>query len=225
MPAPGFRFKIGPFPVTVHWSFFLLVLIGAFSGSSLQSIVIWGMAVFISLILHELGHAMAANRYGFQPSIELMTFGGLTRYAVTRPLHTRQQLLIQSAGVMVGFTFAAMLFAFIRLAPSVLLPPIILELLSQLILINLIWGIFNLLPMLPMDGGQIMRSLWLWRKPLDQRTPLIISIVVGVLVAGLALWLRQTWILMIVLWLTFQNISSLNSPYPPSPRFDDYSRL
>ena len=76
------------------------------------------------------------------------------------------------------------------------------------------------MPILPLDGGNIMRNLYQWRiKPYDERTPLIISIVFGVLVIIAALWMRQLYLALIVGFLTFRNYTLLNRGSFADPMF------
>lgn len=211
----GFRlkFQIGSIPVTIHWSFFLLVLIGALGGDLLYALV-WALAVSVTLIVHEMAHALMAKYYGQLPAVTLYAMGGLTSFGSLFRMTNQQNILMTAAGPFAGFTLAALLYGFAYFArlSGVMITGFAASLLSMLIYINLVWGVINLVPMLPLDGGQIMRHLWLWLKnPLDERTPLVISLVVGVIVIAICVYLRMTWLLLITLWITFQNFTRLRS--------------
>ncbi|HSO11633.1 MAG TPA: hypothetical protein VLT51_04610, partial [Anaerolineales bacterium] len=71
------RFSIAGIPVRVHPLFWLIALLLGSSGA-LVEIPIWILVVFVSILVHELGHALAFRRYGIQSHIVLHAMGGLT---------------------------------------------------------------------------------------------------------------------------------------------------
>ncbi len=208
----GLNFQIFHFPVRVHYSFFLVaILLGLFAGNILL-IALWVLIVFFSILLHELGHAVAAEYYGRSPRIELKSMGGLTvstRYSL---LSYPKEILISFAGPLVGFIFGGLLFILLRF-----IGPIDNEYLrfivAQLLWVNIGWGIINLIPILPLDGGHIMRNAYHWlRNPYDDRTPLMISIIFGVLVIiAVLIFMGRGGIYLALLtgWLTFNNYMAL----------------
>jgi membrane-associated protease RseP (regulator of RpoE activity) len=86
---------------------------------------------------------------------------------------------------------------------------------NQLLWVNIGWGIFNLIPILPLDGGSIMRNLYHWlRSPYDDRTPYIISIVFGIITVLIAVFvLRQLYIALLMGLLTYNNYTALRRGY------------
>jgi membrane-associated protease RseP (regulator of RpoE activity) len=111
-----------------------------------------------------------------------------------------------------GFILGGLLFVLYRLlAPieSNLLNFII----SQLLWVNVGWGVLNLIPIMPLDGGSIMRNLYHWLKnPYDERTPLKISIGFGILaVIAAVVFLRSSglYLAMLLGWLTLNNYMTL----------------
>jgi len=144
------RFRLGPFPVVVEPTFWLLSLFLA-SGLSWLSLA-WAAIVFASVLVHELGHAVAARRFGSPASIRLYALGGLTSY---RQLPSRKQrILVSLAGPGAGFVLGLLV-----LALHLLLPPARPWALSvtvrALLWVNFGWGVVNLLPVPPLDGGQV----------------------------------------------------------------------
>ena len=178
------RFQIFGIPVRVHPFFWLVVVLLGISGGAKTppvQLLLWVGCVFISILIHELGHAAAALAHGWRPWITLYGFGGLASYQPTRH-DARSQILISLAGPGAGFLFIALVMAIVQasghgvqLFPdphlSFLFPPwatfapfetmnvnVLVFFLWQ---INILWGLLNLLPIYPLDGGQIMRELCL----------------------------------------------------------------
>ena len=206
-------FSIGRFPVRVHWSFLLIALLIGLNVSNLLYTLSWVVVVFVSVLLHELGHAVVAERYGLFPSIQLHSMGGLTIFSRTRRLTHLQEIVLSLAGPFFGFVLGGLVFALTLTLNNI--PLFLGYVLSQLLWVNIGWGVINLVPMLPLDGGQVMRSLWQWvRNPFDERTPLLISIVVGVLAVAAGLWFRQTWLAILAAWFTYNNFTRLQGGRP-----------
>jgi Zn-dependent protease len=115
------------------------------------------VALLGSIVLHELGHALMARQYGIQTAdITLYVFGGVARLE-RMPRSSGPELLIALAGPTVNFAIVAILGTVLILANIVGLPSI--PLISALLTMNLGLGLFNLLPVFPMDGGRVFRAL------------------------------------------------------------------
>ena len=120
------HFRIGRIPGRVHWSFWLFTtLLGVVDPhASVVSVSLWIAAVFISIVVHELGHALAARAYGMAPRIVLYGMGGL---AVFRPVRKSwiSRVLIAAAGPGAGFLLAGLVVALgVALGYSVRLDPL-----------------------------------------------------------------------------------------------------
>lgn len=127
------------------------------------------LAVFGSVILHELGHALTARRFGIVTrDITLLPIGGMARLE-RMPERPSQEMLVAVAGPLVSFALAAVL-GFVGWALN--LTPI-----GEVARINLMLGTFNLLPAFPMDGGRILRAGLAWRG--DPRRATRIAVTVG----------------------------------------------
>ncbi len=167
-------FKIGRLagiPVYVHATFFLIFawvalqahpkggMAGVLSGS------LFVAALFACVVLHELGHALAARRYGIVTrDITLLPIGGLARLE-RMPRDPKQELVVALAGPAVNVVIAAGIFVLLRLAGQ--MPPLE-ELerpfdpgsfLARLMVVNVFLVVFNMLPAFPMDGGRVLRAL------------------------------------------------------------------
>ena len=146
--------------VFIHWTF-LILLVWVFAmrlgaGESLLAAaqaVGFILALFGCVFLHELGHALAASRYGIKTrDITLLPIGGIARLE-RMPRDPKQELVVALAGPAVNIAIAAALFAFLFfIRPGALL-------LSQLMWVNLFLVAFNLVPAFPMDGGRVLRAL------------------------------------------------------------------
>lgn len=203
------NFKLFGFPVRVHFSFWIMSLLLGLSLRYPLYILMWVAVVFVSVLLHELGHAVIAARYGRYPWIELRSMGGATMSARNTMLTHGQEILLSLAGPLSGFALGGVVFLLSRLLPLGT-PAFVRVLVNLLMWVNIGWGIFNLVPILPLDGGNVMRHLWLWLKnPYDESTPLKISIGFGVLAIGAAIYFGMIWIAILGAWLTYSNYMAL----------------
>ncbi len=164
MRREGFSLRMGSvagIPIRLHGS--LLAAIGLFlvlrptpGLSGVAMVLLGAVALFGSVLAHELGHALAARRLGLRTAdISLYPFGGIARL-VDLPRTARQELIVAVAGPLVSAALAGLSLLLALLAgPSGALRGG-LELLAG---INLTLTLFNLLPALPMDGGRVLRAL------------------------------------------------------------------
>lgn len=153
--------------VRVHVTFFLLLFWVAAAylaeGSAAKAIgaITFFCALFACVVLHELGHAMAARRFGIHtPDITLLPIGGLARLERI-PESPRQELIIALAGPMVNVIIAAALYVILGGFPELNIGFDIAEpgaILPNLLLVNLWLVIFNMIPAFPMDGGRVLRA-------------------------------------------------------------------
>jgi stage IV sporulation protein FB len=203
--SAAWQFQLFNFPVRVHLSFFLVALFLGFSIGLNLFLLLWVLIVFFSVLLHELGHAIVAEYYGRSPRIELTTMGGLTISTRNSLLSYPKEIFLSFAGPLIGFILGGILFAIMQFAGPIS-NPYLRFIISQLLWVNIGWGIINLIPIQPLDGGSIMRNLYHWiRNPYDERTPLIISMIFGVLAIITALVLGQFYLALLVGWLVYNN--------------------
>jgi Zn-dependent protease len=115
------------------------------------------VALFGTIVLHELGHALMARRYGIGTAdITLYVIGGVARLE-RMPRSAGPELLISLAGPAVNFAIVLALSILLSLATSLGIGSP--ELVEKVIGLNLVVGLFNLLPVFPMDGGRVLRAL------------------------------------------------------------------
>lgn len=141
--------------ISVHPFFWLLAgLIGWLNSGTFTGALIWVVVIFVSVLFHELGHALTALIFGQRPQIMLVAFGGVTTYE-TKHLKFWKQFLIVLNGPLCGILLF-FLVTFI-LSLKFFKNPVIVSFLEITQLVNIFWSIVNLLPVLPLDGGQLLR--------------------------------------------------------------------
>lgn len=158
-------------PVHVHATFFLIFAwgalkaapVGGLPGVTLATVFI--LALIVCVVLHELGHALAARRFGIPTrDITLLPIGGLARLE-RMPRDPTLELVVAIAGPLVNVAIAAVLLAALVITgggpASGKLADLVLSgsFLNQLVLVNLFLAAFNMLPAFPMDGGRVLRAL------------------------------------------------------------------
>lgn len=165
-------------PIRLHFTFILLLVALLFYGigqrQSRLMTVLYVLALFASVLLHELGHTLVGRRYGIRTTeIVMFPIGGVSR--PERAPKAREELWIALAGPLVNLVIAAGLLAwvgtqqgFVSLAQ--LREPTDANLAERVAVGNLVLCIFNLLPAYPMDGGRILRSFLALRMPEEEAT-------------------------------------------------------
>lgn len=117
------------------------------------------LALFVSVLLHELGHSMVAKHFGLDvPRITLFIFGGVSQIS-EEPPNAAAEFWIAVVGPVVSFALAAF---FWEIGPLLAGVPPLFALAKYLALLNLILGVFNLIPGFPLDGGRVFRAI-VWR--------------------------------------------------------------
>jgi Zn-dependent protease/CBS domain-containing protein len=120
---------------------------------------ITAVMLFVSVLIHELGHSVVAKRYGILvPRITLFVFGGVSQIA-EEPASAAAEFWIAIVGPAVSLALAAF---FWELEPLVSFSSPLLALTEYLALLNLVLGIFNLIPGFPLDGGRVLKAI-VWR--------------------------------------------------------------
>ena len=178
-PAGAGTFRIAGFPTQVRPTFLILIaLVGWYPDITAVRLIVWVAVASVAVMWHELGHAVAARRLGASPTIELYGFGGATSWSpLTEP--TRRQLIgVSFAGPLAGFVVGAVMAAGVAVAGSVGSGDVRYFVLVVL-WTNVGWGLVNLLPVLPLDGGHILAELLPGDRATRNRRAAFVSIVVG----------------------------------------------
>lgn len=220
------HFRLFGFPVRVHPFFWLVtLLLGMRSPADPFETLIWVALVFVSILVHELGHAFVQRYYGGHPWITLYGFGGLAS-CNDCDRSPRAQILISLAGPVAGFLLAGLviivLIALRRFRgfelgwiPAVWVPLETwqLELAVRILLfVNIAWGLVNLLPIYPLDGGRIARELFTLRNArAGVVQSLQLSAGAAVLVAVYALTQRLIFMAILFGFLAYGSFQALQN--------------
>jgi Zn-dependent protease/CBS domain-containing protein len=178
-------FRIAGIQLRIHVTFVLLIAWLAFGyyaqGGSPAAAegVIFVLLLFLCVVLHEFGHALAAKAFGINtPDITLLPIGGVARLE-RMPEEPKQELLIAVAGPAVNVVIALGLFvaggSFINPFVNPAAPERV-GLVSQLLIINVLLVAFNLLPAFPMDGGRVLRALLATRMSYARATQIAATV-------------------------------------------------
>ena len=241
------HFRIFDFPVRVHPLFWLIAVLlgisGGTQGTPPVKLFIWVVAMFISIVVHELGHTFMQRRHGGRPRIVLHSFGGLA-ISEGEDQSPRSQIEIALAGPMAGFLLAIVAFLLIRLsghmvgwktgewtAENIGLPaamgfPMLFGnfywepytsaaanyMVSSFMQINILWGVLNLLPLYPLDGGRVARELLSIQQPYRGIVlSLQLSMITGGIVAVVGLLNGSLFMAFMFGYLAYMNYRAYQS--------------
>lgn len=191
-PSPAdLKWRMLGTDVRVHPSFWLMTAVLGWSladpqrGGNLGHLLLWILVVFVSILIHEFGHVVAGRMFGSPGHIVLYSFGGLA--VGSNNLSNRwQRIIVSFAGPLAQF----IVYGLVLLGAQRLLSdadtaidsnPLLLRAVDFLLFVNLYWPLFNLLPIWPLDGGQIARETLTWFMP---RKGLVASLGLSALCSG-----------------------------------------
>lgn len=165
-------------PVRLHFTFVLLLVfllvVGLGGRESSGMYVLYILALFASVIVHELGHTLVASLYGIRTNeIVMFPIGGISR--MERNPKPFEELWIALAGPVVNIIISGALFGYLIASHRLvgvtnLLDPTDENLAERIAVGNAILAAFNLLPAFPMDGGRVLRAILTRFKPEDEAT-------------------------------------------------------
>lgn len=154
--------SVGDIPVRVHPSFWIFsaILGWPYVELGFGYLLLWVGCMFVSILVHELGHVMMGRVFGRPAHIVLYAIGGLAIGNFQVPSRW-QRILISAAGPAAGLLLYAAVWMIRRsLDPEVFIGrPYLVLLLFMLLWQNLIWNVLNLIPVWPLDGGHISREI------------------------------------------------------------------
>lgn len=202
------HFTLFGFPIRVElWFWISVFLLGgglradAFSSSSnMAEIGIWMILAFFSVLIHELGHASVGRKFGSEPVIVLQAFGGVAIMDPSR-FSRGQHFMMVAAGpaASAGLGFVSLLAL---VYGRRFVGPDVGDALAQLVAINYWWTILNLLPVQPLDGGQMLRIV-LGEKRYS--VTCVIGVVVATAMAVYALMRGQVFLTLLMALFAFEN--------------------
>jgi Zn-dependent protease len=145
----------GRIPISIYPTFWLFAaLIGYINSMSFLGTLIWVGIIFVSVLFHEFGHALTALIFGQHPRIELVALGGLTYHGGDKLPFWRQFFIVLNGPL---FGFVLFLIASLLLLIPSLASGTVGSVINLTRIVNLFWTVVNLLPVLPLDGGQLLR--------------------------------------------------------------------
>lgn len=202
--------KIFRIPIKIEAQFFLVTIFLALGRSrSLSLIIEWLVVVLFSIVLHELGHALVGRAFGLEPQIRLYQMGGLTSWKTGKELSAAKHIAISLAGPAIGLLFG-LLVLIVGQTGLVFQSELVLVIYSDLLWVNIGWGLCNLLPVLPMDGGQVMATVEsTLRKANDRLISHTLSLVAAVIIGIAAFNWRAVWIGFLAFYFAYLNGSVL----------------
>jgi stage IV sporulation protein FB len=177
--------------VCIHVTFFLLLAFIGLSAYATGGVtgavqgVVFVSLVFLCVLLHEFGHALAARRYGIRtPDITLLPIGGVARLE-RMPEKPSQELVVAIAGPLVNVAIVIILLPFVsaQIDPRVI-QHVGVGLLTKLFVANMVLVIFNMIPAFPMDGGRVLRAFLAMRMDYAKATHIAATIGQSLAFAG-----------------------------------------
>lgn len=173
------QFSLFNIPIRVQpWFWLTMAFVSGqlFIGTkqALFNILLFLIAGFISILVHELGHALTAKAFGKRVEIVLQAFGGYAAYSGGASLSRTRTFLITAAGPALQIALGALVYLFAKTFPGMSFQAI--YFVKVLYGISFVWAVLNLLPVLPLDGGRILQTIL---GPSRIKLTLLISIVVA----------------------------------------------
>src|SRR5437868_10916248 len=202
-------FKFKGIDVFLHWSWFFVAAYEIQSRNARYSSITWNiieyLALFLIVMTHEFGHSLACRQVGGRANrIVLWPLGGVAY--VDPPARPGATLWSIAAGPLVNVALAPILFAlymFARSANLAVTMPDEYRLIRAVLSIDIGLFVFNMLPIYPLDGGQILRSL-LWFV-LGRARSLLVATILGLIgVVGfiaLAIYIRDAWLGIVAVYM------------------------
>lgn len=211
------HFRLFGIPIRVSLFFLVMAfLLGrSLTRDSAAMMAAWVAIVFVSVLLHELGHALTARLFGQQPYISLHAMGGLTTWRTETPLSAGRRLAVALAGPGAGIALAvaAVVVGAVFFAKGS--PGRYVTVLAASV--NFFWGVLNLIPMLPLDGGSIMSALFELVSPgRGRRMAHYVSVVTAIGAGAFAVSAGMLVLALICGFAVWMNIQGLRQP-PPQP--------
>jgi stage IV sporulation protein FB len=229
------RFRLLDIPVRVHPLFWLTAALLNWSDHDLPRVIMWIACVFVSILVHEFGHGLMAKAFRGSPSVVLYAMGGLCYSQGERTPSQRLAVLFLGPGA--GFLLCAlvmliasllygispsehaeMLMALLGLTSN---PPTALGRFTSItpaliywymVKINFLWGLINLLPVWPLDGGQVTQViLTMFDRRHGVRRGHIVSLLTAGIIAVLAAYNEDYYLALMFGILAFMNYQTLQS--------------
>ncbi|MBA4019461.1 MAG: hypothetical protein C0483_20030 [Pirellula sp.] len=228
------RFHLFGVEVRIHPFFWIFSLLMSPTGDP-KSALIWIAAVILSLLVHEFGHVLAFRRYGIRSSVVLHAFGGLaipegSGYSSSYGprFSNGASAFIAFAGPAAEILSAVALLGAVHLSghevlflrrgllgfeaiPNLVAYPNVMEFVYFYGIISFVWGVINLLPIIPLDGGKISQALFLRIDPQTGLKQALILSILSAIFVGLFLVVQtgSLWNALLFAYLAYMNFQAL----------------
>jgi len=208
------QFSLFKIPIRVElWFWLTLAFIGGVTRVREKEqfflLLLFLIAGFISILVHELGHALTAKAFGKRVEIVLQAFGGYAAYSGGAPLDRTRTFLVTAAGPALQIVLGAVVYFYAKAFPSMNFQAI--YFVKVLYGISFVWAILNLLPVLPLDGGRLLQTIL---GPSRIKLTLLISIAVAIGVGVLYFMMTNSILLPIFMGMfayqAFQELKALS---------------
>lgn len=203
------RFRLFGIPVIVEpWHWAVLAFIGGAlhirDRADLPPVLMFVVAGFLSILIHEFGHALTGRRFGGRPHVVLHWMGGVAIFPGAH-FSRGQNILVSAAGPAVQLAMGA---ATLGILEAGWIPDVpIRSMVEGFAVISIFWAIINLVPVFPLDGGQILfHALGARRQSLSLRISMVSAIVVAV---GMFMLYQSIFFPMLMGVLAYQNYQDL----------------
>jgi Zn-dependent protease len=201
-------FRLFGVPIRVEPFFFVVLVLLGFTAFSGWLLVSWVAIAAASVLLHEGGHAVAFRAFGHRPSITLQGFGGVT--SAEADLTPGRGIVVSLAGPLSALVLFG-LPAWVLYASGSVTSYDAEVILGQVLFVNVGWSLLNLLPILPLDGGHVTRSvLDLVTDGRGDRPARIVSILVAGALGVWALSVDALFAAILGLLFVSMNITELS---------------
>ena len=203
-PTPS-NFRVAGVPVQVRAAFLVVTALLGWAPAHPERTALWLGITFVCILVHELGHAMVARAFGHKARIELHGLGGST-FHDGGPLTTAQECAVLFAGPLAGFVLGALVWPLRALDLSELARVAV----DDALWITWGYGVLNLVPILPLDGGQMMRALLVhFMGERGKTAAAVVSVVVGVALIAVAIVMHSGRAAFLVGWLVLSRLRPL----------------
>ncbi|MBN1410778.1 MAG: hypothetical protein JW969_08020 [Spirochaetales bacterium] len=198
-------FKLFNIPIVIGIDFFILVFFLAIQRITVPAAFIsWIAVVFVSILVHELGHAFVFKSFGFSPMIRFYSFGGLTCVKAGATVKPWQELVVSLAGPLSGLALGGICYLIFPFFPRSEITQIVF---GDIFWVNIGWSLLNLLPLYPLDGGHVANVII--RKIFKKRGEIVFycfSMAVAAACAVFGLFYQQYWIAILAAFLFGNNL-------------------
>lgn len=221
------RFRLGTIPVSIKPTFWIVALVlglpvpDRHNAEMASYLTGWVGVVLFSVLAHELGHALMAKRFGAEVAITLHVMGGYTTWTTPKPISPWRRVLVAAAGSGVGFVLAGLVFGAVRGLDISIESRLIASLASAFVFVNLVWGVFNWLPIRPLDGGHMLSGFL--QAVLGRRSVIVLDVIFPIATIAVGLFAYRRGLIFAAFFCGFllldeiRNWQDRRPAPPPSP--------